>query len=56
MKTLVGGDEKLLQKKGSQAVAYHDITGEWPRVICLDEMFDLMWDAHQRYPTPSIMY
>ena len=48
VKTLIGGEEKLLRKKGTQAVAYHDITGEWPRAICLDEMFDLMWDAHQR--------
>jgi hypothetical protein len=41
--TLVGGERQLRRKKGPYPQSMFTLVGEYPRVVCLDEAFDVIW-------------
>jgi hypothetical protein len=43
---MVGGVEQLLRIHGGQAKNYFAATGEWPRGVVDDELFDIIWLCH----------
>jgi hypothetical protein len=46
LQTLVGGEHRLLRKHGKMANNYKQSTGEWPRAMCYDQIFDVIWMTH----------
>ena len=46
LKTLIGGEHRLLRKHGKLAKSHQHGTGDWPRAICYDELFDAIWMTH----------
>ena len=44
--TLRGGRKQLRRKLGKGPKAHFGQTGEWPKVVCLDDLFDIIWKAH----------
>ena len=46
VKTFVGGQMQLLRIFGPHPKRYYAETANYPRVVCDDELFDIIWNTH----------
>jgi hypothetical protein len=48
VKKLVGGQTELLRIFGPHPKRYYAETANYPKVVCDDELFDIIWTAHHK--------
>jgi hypothetical protein len=56
---MVGGAIQLRRCRGPMPEFHHALTGEWPKVTCVDEIFDVLWDIHHQsghVKTPATLH